>query len=117
MRPAAVLVACLLAAAGGCGGSDPPSDRDQVRTTIADYVAATGGDDPERVCDLLVDSRSRLPPERCSARVGDGRLRSPGRVRVRAVRVRGPRAVAALEGGERVRLRRVDDAWRIVVPG
>ena len=38
-------------------------------------------------------------------------------MKVRSVRVRGGGAAAALEDGERVRLRRVDGAWRIVAPG
>jgi len=116
--PAATVLAAL--ALSACGGSDSDSDQDQVRTAIGDYVKAVGGDDPGRVCDLLVTAGGRRPPERCADRVGGGRLQagqSLGPVRVRAVRVTGASAVAALEGGERVRLRRVEDRWRIVVPG
>jgi len=119
MRAPAALALSVLALSA-CGGSDPPSDPDQVRAAITDYVKAVGGDDPERVCDLLVTPQGQLPPERCRDRVGGGRLQagqSPGPVRVRSVRVRRGGAVAALEGGEQVRLRRVDGRWRIVIPG
>jgi len=117
MRTCAALALTLLAF-GGCGGS--PSDQDQVRDAIGDYAKAVGGDDPERVCELLVTRGGKRPPERCRDRVGDGRLeagQSLGEVRVRSVRVRGTAAVATLESGERVDLRRVDDDWRIVAPG
>ena len=115
MRTSAALAAAALIALGGCGGSDP-ADGDQVRAAIDDYVAAAGGDEPERVCDLIVAANGDRPPGRCRERVTRGRLQAPGRVSVRAVRVRGASAVVALRGGERVRLRRVGDAWRIVVP-
>lgn len=113
--PAALALAALLLT--GCGGGDTPSDEDQVRAVISDYAEAAGGKDPERVCDLIVSARGRQPPERCADRVRAGVLQPVGRVRVRAVRVRGTSAVAALEGGERVRLRRVGDSWRLVAPG
>ena len=48
---------------------------------------------------------------------GSRRGSRSGAVRVRSVRVRGAAAVAALEGGEQVRLLRVGDRWRIVTPG
>ena len=114
--PAALAVAAALAL-GGCGGSDPPPDQDQVRSAVADYVAAVGGDDPERVCELIVAQDGKRPPERCADRIQRAQMQPLGRVRVRTVRVRGSSAVAALAGGERVRLRRVDGAWRIVAPG
>lgn len=114
--PAALAVAAALAL-GGCGGSDPPPDEDQVRTAIGDYAAAVGGDDPERVCDLIVARDGKRPPERCEDRVRRAGMQPLGRIRVRSVRVRGSSAVAALGGGEQVRLRRVDGAWRIVAPG
>ncbi len=117
MRTRAALALTLLAL-GGCGGS--PSDQDQVRDAIAGYAKAVSGDDPERVCELLVTGAGDRPPERCGDRVGAGRLeagQSLGPVRVRSVRVRGEAAVAALESGERVDLRRVEGSWRIVTPG
>ena len=116
--PAALALAVL--AMSACGESDPPSDQEQVRAAIGDYVEAVGGDDPERICDLLVTPRGQRPPERCRDRSGGGRLEAGqalGPVRVRSVRVRGAGAVAALEGGEQVRLLRVGDRWRIVTPG
>ncbi|HEX5911281.1 MAG TPA: hypothetical protein VFY44_12375 [Thermoleophilaceae bacterium] len=115
--PAAFFVVAALAL-GGCGGSDP-SDEDQVRKAISSYYEALGGDEPEKVCDLLVTARGELPPPRCRKRMA----RVPDAIsvglplKVRSVRVRGAGATAALEDGERVRLRRVDDAWRIVAPG
>ncbi len=116
--PAALALAVL--ALSACGGSDPPSDADQVRTAIAGYVEAVEGDDPERVCELLVTPRGHRPPERCRDRVDGGRLeagQSLGPVRVRSVRVAGTRAVATVTGDERVRLRKVDGTWRILTPG
>ena len=120
MRAPAAILAVAALALGACGGSDPESDEDQVRGAIGDYASAVGGDEPERVCDLLVTPGGKRPPERCRERVGDGRLQAGqalGRVRVGTVRVRGGSAVAVLAGGEQVRLRRVDDGWRIVAPG
>lgn len=116
MRTPAVLAVAAALVMGGCGGSDP-SDQDQVRATVAHYAAAVGGDDPGRVCDLIVAADGKRPPEQCRDRVARGRLQPLGPVRVRAVRVRGASAVAALDGGERIQLRRVGDAWRIVAPG
>jgi len=118
MRAFAALALGVLFLAG-CGGSDPPSDEDQVRTTISDYGKAVGGDEPERLCDLLVTPRGERPPEQCAARIARNRnqIRIGLPVGVRSVRVRGAAATATLENGERVRLRRVDDAWRIVTPG
>ena len=113
-RVAALALAVVLL--GGCGGSDP-SDEDQVRNAISSYQQAVGGDDPERVCELMVARDGKRPPEQCAERIRRARLQPLGRVRVRAVRVRGASAVAALAGGEQVRLRRVDGAWRIVAPG
>ena len=124
--PAALALAALALTA--CGGSDPDTDQDRVRAAIADYAAAVGGDDPEQVCDVLV-TRAQLEGtaeardrdrDRCRDRVGGGRLsagQSLGDVKVEAVRVRGPRAVARVRSGERIQLRRVDGGWRIVVPG
>jgi hypothetical protein len=115
--PAAILVVAALAAAG-CGGSDP-SDEDQVREAISSYQEALGGDQPGKVCDLLVTAGGKLPPDRCRKRMA----RVPKAItvglplKVRSVRVRGAAAAAALENGERVRLRRVGDRWRIVAPG
>ena len=116
--PAALVLAAQ--ALSACGDSDPPTDAERVRAAIGDYAEAVRGDDPERVCELLVTVRGRRPPERCDDRVGGGRLeagQSLGTVRVRAVRVRGAAAVAVLEGGERVRLLLVGERWRIVTPG
>jgi len=116
--PAAILVVAALAL-GGCGGSDPESDEDQVRKAISSYQEALAGDEPEKVCDLLVTPGGELPPEQCRKRMA----RAPNAiavglpVKVRSVRVRGGGATAALENRERVRLRRVEGAWRIVAPG
>ena len=116
--PAAIFSAAALAL-GGCGGSDPQSDEDQVRGAIASYQEALTGGEPEKVCDLLVTAGGTLPPDRCRKRMA----RPPNVVavglplKVRSVRVRGAKATAALENSERVRLRRVDGGWRIVAPG
>lgn len=113
--PAALALAAL--ALSACGGS---SDEDRIRTAISDYAKAVGGDDPERVCELLVRAGGQRPPERCEDRVAGGRLeagQSLGEVNVRSVRTQGGRARARLESGEVVVLREVDGAWRIVAPG
>jgi hypothetical protein len=90
-----------------------------VRKTISSYQKALAGDEPEEVCDVLVTPGGKLPPAQCRKRMA----RAPDAIsaglplKVRAVRVRGDGAAATLENGERVRLRRVDDRWRIVAPG
>ena len=127
MRPPAALALAALALSA-CGGSDPDTAPDRVRAAIADYAAAVKGDDPEQACDVLVtraqlarspESRERAR-DRCRERVGGGRLsagQTLGDVKVEAVRVRGDGAVARVASGERIELRRVDGAWRIVAPG
>ena len=126
--PAALVPVAAALAAASCGGSDPRSDEDQIRSAVSDYAAAVGGEDPERVCELLVTAGQLRRSEgargrqrdRCRDRVGGGRLatgQSIGTVRARAVRVRGTRATARVSGGEQILLRRVDGRWRIVVPG
>ena len=118
MRTPAAILAVAALALGGCGGSDP-SDEDQVRKAISSYYEALGGDEPEDVCGLLVTPGGELPPSRCRKRMA----RVPNEIsvglplKVRSVRVRGAGAAATLENGERVRLRRVEGAWRIVAPG
>jgi hypothetical protein len=113
------MFAAAVLALSACGGSDADSDEDQVRKAISSYYEALGGDEPERVCDLLVTPGGKLPPARCRKRMA----RVPNAItaglplKVRSVRAGGGRAVATLDDGERVRLRRVDGAWRIVTPG
>lgn len=47
----ALICACLLAFAAGCG----ESDEEKAREAVQDYVEASNGDDFDRVCELYSD--------------------------------------------------------------
>ena len=79
MRTPGALALTLLALSA-CGES--ASDEDQVRDAIGDYAKAVSGNEPERVCELLVTRAGERPPERCRDRVEVVAWR-PGSRRVR----------------------------------
>ena len=80
MRAPAAILAVAALALGGCGGSDPESDEDQVRKAIASYQEALAGDEPEKVCDLLVTPAGSSRPISAAKRMA----RAPKRDRRRA---------------------------------
>lgn len=56
MRRAGLLVlALVLGLVAGCGGSDKPSDEDQIQTTLVTYYKAFGDGDAATACNLLAD--------------------------------------------------------------
>jgi ketosteroid isomerase-like protein len=119
------LVACALAAAG-CGGGD---DREEVKRTLREFVAALNTRDGEALCEDLV---TRDYVEKQTLAEGDKALSDCKRqlsqlrglkvklVEVQSVRVDGDRAraraVLSVQGQEQdqvYRLRREDGGWRI----
>lgn len=48
-------IAAVLALLAGCGGSDGPSDEEQIETVLVTYYKAFGTGDAETACNQLVD--------------------------------------------------------------
>jgi hypothetical protein len=123
-------VAALLSAAvlAGCGGG--PSDEQQVRRTLTDFVQATAHKDYTRMCEKLLApqlvsqvQQIGLPCEKALQR-GLGNVRDP-RLTIGKVTVNGDRASAQIRtsaAGEApsqdtIDLAKVDGSWRILSLG
>jgi hypothetical protein len=118
---AALLAAALLA---GCGGG--PSDDQQVRQTLRDFVKATADKDYKLICDQLLAPRLvdqvkaiGLPCEKALQR-GLGDVRDP-RLTIGKVTVDGDRASAQIRtsaagqppSADKVELSKVGGRWRV----
>ena len=122
MRCVAVLLAAAVLAA--CGGG--PSDDQQVRQTLRDFVKATADKDYKLICDQLLAPRLvdqvkeiGLPCEKALQR-GLGDVRDP-RLTIGRVTVDGARASAQIRTSaagqqpseDTVELTKVDGRWRV----
>jgi hypothetical protein len=124
-----LLVLGLAAGVAGCGGS-APTDEQQVRDVLATFARATEGRDYRTLCDrvlapkLLSGLKEIGLPCEVALEKSLGEVRHP-RLTVGTVTVTGTTATAdvrtAAEGqppsSDRVRLVKVDGAWRISALG
>jgi len=113
----------VLAVLAGCGGA---SQEDKVRGVVTAFGEATAKKDYQKICDellaqSLVDNAEQygLPCE-VAIKQGLGKVQAP-RLTISTVTVKGDRASARVKTGaksqfnatETLKLRRVDDEWRI----
>jgi hypothetical protein len=126
-RAAAIAVAALLGAGGGCGG---PSDEDKVRATLDTFAEATAQRDWRRICEEVLArrllERLRAAGVGCEVALSTGLqgVRDP-RLEIGAVTVRGDAARARVrtlaanqnESTDTVELVRQGDEWRIAALG
>ena len=129
----AATLLCTAVALPACGGgSDGPSDEDQIRSSVKDYANALSGEKPERLCDVLITKsllsesgdKRKKDLDRCRSRARKQDFSGapkPGAVKVTAVKVDGQKATAKVTAGpsgqsqsSSVPFRKVEGKWRIL---
>jgi hypothetical protein len=126
VRAPVVLVLLLAAPVAGCGGDDPATPEQQVRTVLTTFATAVERRDYQTICTrvlaprLLDGLRQISLPCEVALQKSLGRVKDP-RLTVGAVTVDGPRATAQVRtsaasqqpSSDTVRLDRIKGSWKV----